>query len=779
MFKKCKCDEYTEYDICAKCLIDKSNFLKYCIENRDAEILNYINKLNNQDYIYRMYENSKHKIYKYFIAMAILMKNNRNDLFKKIFYSNLIQCVKIIKKYIPMVTIYQIVKHNQLEYLKLFIKSGFNIECKKSEPASPLLKAIELGYIESFNLMLTKTNLVNSISYFNLADDSRNIVFFCIKCDRQEHLKILIQKNPNLLKSSKKDGKYGYNYLEYSLSKNKLECLKILIKYPYFSLMNLVELSKSPEAILILIKEINERIKIHDHIKKLNLKKSNIGQPNNNILKNFYECSYLERVDFFIPFVKSNSKKTLLNIKRKLLFKYSFEDESPDFMFYYKKNPYETLNYIRTYYTKEKYMTSLMIKKDHGIGDGILKSLITDLSDFFKKYFLGIVYEKYHIPYTINQLKTELKYKIEFIQFNKNVFSIDEFDLSEINPDVKIILLEFLSGYEIDNNVLKTFLIDNITFDEIKKIIYSYILYFKDFVPDKTLYNKIFEYYEEYHKYDELYDIEELKPKLNTNILKLLYMMLNPKKFYNKLCKNYGFLLYLSMICHPTDINISSVYYKILFKKNILISDIIDTATYKQLAEMNETDFKEYVNDYNINVLKIDQNIESVSVCDFCEHKDDYYKNIVKFFCKNDFLKKLVNGFYTLIKSKKQFFQFFETYNDFKILIFNGKYIDINEFLKIIYLSDKFYIGNSYNWFINYVKKLENEKLTKLLEFITGSKIYNPDSRIEIQVLNNQNIIPKSETCFNRIFIGNYKSEEEFIYKMDMIIEHPLGFENK
>jgi hypothetical protein len=678
-----------------------------------------------------------------------------------------------------MVIIYQIVKYNRIEYLKLFIKSGFNIECKKSEPASPLLKAIELGYLESFNILLSSTKLNNSINYFNLADDSRNIIFFCIKCDRQEHLKILIQKNPNLLKSSKKDGKYGYNYLEYSLSKNKLECLKILIKYPYFSLANLVDLSKSPEAILILIKEINERIKIQNHIKKHNLKKSNIGQINYNNLKNFYECSYLERVDFFVPFVKSNTKKTLLNIKRKLLFKYSFEEESPDFIFYYKKNPYETLNYIRTYYSKEKNMISLMIKKEHGIGDGVLKSLITDVSNFFKKYFLGIVYEKYHIPFITNQLRTELKYKADFIEFNKNVFSIDEFDLSEINPDVKIILLEFLSEYDIDNSVLKNFLTDDITHNEIKKIIYSYIMYFKDFITDKKLYNKIFEYYEEYYKYNELYDIEEMKSKLNMNILKLLYMMLNPKKFYNKLCKNYGFLLYISMICHPTDINISSVYYKILFKKNILISDIIDTGTYEHLAQMNENDFKELINDYNINILTIEQNIESNSVCDLCEYKEDYYKNIVKYFCKNEILKKLVNGFYTLITSKKQFTQFFETYNDFKSLIFNGKYINIDQFLKLIFLNDKFYIGNSYNWFINYVKKLENEKLAKLLEFITGSKIYNPDSRIEIHILNNQNIIPKSETCFNRIFIGNYKSEEEFINKMNIIIDHPLGFENK
>jgi hypothetical protein len=89
-------------------------------------------------------------------------------------------------------------------------------------------------------------------------------------------------------------------------------------------------------------------------------------------------------------------------------------------------------------------------------------------------------------------------------------------------------------------------------------------------------------------------------------------------------------------------------------------------------------------------------------------------------------------------------------------------------------------------WFWAYVERLDQDKLGNLLHFVTGSRRVpilgfsflesnrNKINKFTIQraVIEEHNPYPKAHTCFNRLELPAYRSQEELNSRMDQILEN-------
>lgn len=90
-------------------------------------------------------------------------------------------------------------------------------------------------------------------------------------------------------------------------------------------------------------------------------------------------------------------------------------------------------------------------------------------------------------------------------------------------------------------------------------------------------------------------------------------------------------------------------------------------------------------------------------------------------------------------------------------------------------------------WFWKCVRELDHEKRARLLQFVTGtcrvpvggfSQLLgsNGPQRFCITRVGDQNWLPRSHTCFNRIDLPPYTSYEQLKEKLLMAIEETEGF---
>jgi hypothetical protein len=90
-------------------------------------------------------------------------------------------------------------------------------------------------------------------------------------------------------------------------------------------------------------------------------------------------------------------------------------------------------------------------------------------------------------------------------------------------------------------------------------------------------------------------------------------------------------------------------------------------------------------------------------------------------------------------------------------------------------------------WFWKFVRELDNEKRTRLLQFVTGTCRLpvggftelmgsNGPQRFCVEKVGKETWLPRSHTCFNRLDLPPYRSFEQLSEKLTLAIEETEGF---
>eukprot|EP00158_Paraphelidium_tribonemae_P006241 Partr_v1_DN27742_c0_g1_i1_m66988 putative E3 ubiquitin-protein ligase len=125
---------------------------------------------------------------------------------------------------------------------------------------------------------------------------------------------------------------------------------------------------------------------------------------------------------------------------------------------------------------------------------------------------------------------------------------------------------------------------------------------------------------------------------------------------------------------------------------------------------------------------------------------------------------------------------------EFELLIGGIAEIDVDDWRKHSEYRNYLPTDSVIQWFWQAVKKMDNEKRSRLLQFVTGTSripvngfkdLMGSDGprRFTIEKTGDESRLPKSHTCFNRIDLPPYTSYDQLEKKLFMAIDESTGFE--
>lgn len=149
--------------------------------------------------------------------------------------------------------------------------------------------------------------------------------------------------------------------------------------------------------------------------------------------------------------------------------------------------------------------------------------------------------------------------------------------------------------------------------------------------------------------------------------------------------------------------------------------------------------------------------------------------------------KSFLEGFNQVVPL--QWLQYFDE-RELELMLCGMQEIDVDDWERnTIY---RHYTRNSkqIQWFWKFVRELDNEKRTRLLQFVTGTCRLpvggfaelmgsNSPQRFCIEKVGKETWLPRSHTCFNRLDLPPYKSAEQLCEKLTYAIEETEGFGNE
>ncbi|KAI8808253.1 hypothetical protein BJ742DRAFT_869232 [Cladochytrium replicatum] len=239
-----------------------------------------------------------------------------------------------------------------------------------------------------------------------------------------------------------------------------------------------------------------------------------------------------------------------------------------------------------------------------------------------------------------------------------------------------------------------------------------------------------------------------------------------------------------------------AAFYKQILRKKITLKDMesVDAEMHRSLRWMLENpiadvlDLTFSVEDEHFGertVVDLKPGGRDIPVDD--ESKKEYVELITTWkICKRveDQFKAFLRGFHELVPLN--LISIFDE-RELELLIGGIADIDVDD-----WKENTDYRGYTKNddlikWFWVAVKSWEGEKRARLLQFVTGTSripvsgfkdLHGSDGprRFTIEKAGDVKQLPKSHTCFNRIDLPNYLSQDVLISKLTMAIEETIGF---
>uniref|UniRef100_A0A8C4QCQ3 E3 ubiquitin-protein ligase n=1 Tax=Eptatretus burgeri TaxID=7764 RepID=A0A8C4QCQ3_EPTBU len=245
------------------------------------------------------------------------------------------------------------------------------------------------------------------------------------------------------------------------------------------------------------------------------------------------------------------------------------------------------------------------------------------------------------------------------------------------------------------------------------------------------------------------------------------------------------------------DTGFSLPFYKRMLSKQLTIKDLesIDPEFYNSLIWVRDNDIEEcglemfFAVDMEIlgELKSHDLKPEGSEVQVSEENKEEYIKMITEWrFSRGveEQTKAFLDGFNEVVPL--QWLQYFDE-KELELMLCGMQEIDLGDWQRnAIY---RHYNRNSKQivWFWQIVREMDNEKRTRLLQFVTGTCRLpvggfaelmgsNGPQKYCIEKVGKETWLPRSHTCFNRLDLPPYKSYEQLKEKLMFAIEETEGF---
>nr|KAG5712169.1 hypothetical protein BaRGS_014519 [Batillaria attramentaria] len=238
-------------------------------------------------------------------------------------------------------------------------------------------------------------------------------------------------------------------------------------------------------------------------------------------------------------------------------------------------------------------------------------------------------------------------------------------------------------------------------------------------------------------------------------------------------------------------------FYKRMLSKKLTIKDLesIDQEFYQSLQWVKENNIEEcglelyFCADFEV-LGKIEQHELKPGGADIRvteENKEEYLNLMTQWrFTRGveEQTKAFLEGFNEVVPL--QWLQYFDE-RELELMLCGMQEIDVDDWERnTIY---RHYQRNSKQvvWFWKFVREIDNEKRTRLLQFVTGTCRLpvggfaelmgsNGPQRFCIEKVGKETWLPRSHTCFNRLDLPPYRSYDQLVEKLNMAIEETEGF---
>ncbi|WAR12224.1 WWP1-like protein [Mya arenaria] len=238
-------------------------------------------------------------------------------------------------------------------------------------------------------------------------------------------------------------------------------------------------------------------------------------------------------------------------------------------------------------------------------------------------------------------------------------------------------------------------------------------------------------------------------------------------------------------------------FYKRMLNKKLILKDLesIDSEFFSSLVWIKDNDIEEcgleltFSADFEVlgKISQHDLKENGADVAVTNENKEEYINLMTNWrFTRGveEQTKAFLDGFSEVVPL--QWLQYFDE-REIELMLCGMQEVDVDDWERnTIY---RHYQRNSKQvvWFWKFVRELDNEKRTRLMQFVTGTCRLpvggfaelmgsNGPQRFCIEKVGKETWLPRSHTCFNRIDLPPYRSFEQLVEKLTMAIEETEGF---
>uniref|UniRef100_A0A183C5Q1 HECT-type E3 ubiquitin transferase n=1 Tax=Globodera pallida TaxID=36090 RepID=A0A183C5Q1_GLOPA len=241
-------------------------------------------------------------------------------------------------------------------------------------------------------------------------------------------------------------------------------------------------------------------------------------------------------------------------------------------------------------------------------------------------------------------------------------------------------------------------------------------------------------------------------------------------------------------------------FYKKMLNRKITLKDLesVDTEFYNSIVWIRDNDIDEcdmelyFVVDYDllgeVKTHELKEGGTNIAVTE--ANKNEYIELLVEWRFNRGIEQQTVaffNGFTSVFPL--QWLQYFDE-RELELLLCGMQEIDVDDWQRNTAYRHYAVQSKQVIWFWQFVRSLDQEKRSKLLQFVTGTCRVPVGGFSEligstgpqlfcIERVGKENWLPRSHTCFNRLDLPPYRSYEQLAEKLTAAIEMTEGFGNE
>uniref|UniRef100_A0A1I8HY38 HECT-type E3 ubiquitin transferase n=1 Tax=Macrostomum lignano TaxID=282301 RepID=A0A1I8HY38_9PLAT len=238
-------------------------------------------------------------------------------------------------------------------------------------------------------------------------------------------------------------------------------------------------------------------------------------------------------------------------------------------------------------------------------------------------------------------------------------------------------------------------------------------------------------------------------------------------------------------------------FYKMMLNKPLNLKDIetVDNSYYNSLLSIRDSDLEEcdlgmyFSVDYEvlgeIREHELKPGGRDIPVNN--DNKEEYIQLIVEWRFRRGVQEQMnafLNGFKEVIPL--EWLRYFDE-RELELMLCGMQEIDVDDWERSTIYRHYNRSSKQVQWLWRFIRELDNEKRTRLLQFVTGTCRLpvggfaeligsNGPQKFCVEKCGKETSLPRSHTCFNRLDLPPYKSYEQLKEKLLYAIEETEGF---